>query len=724
MVNSRLGPAAPAAGGQPAISGVALEGPTTLAITSLERSQNAVVAHGAGDDSGQTMAVTRTSLRNRQLDVETGAADISDRGSDESATEAALAVGSPAPASLAAEKRAAEIAPGGGRGAARDAAGGGSDRQIATDAVAQRAEAASAAPGLATPGGGTQSPARATRGPQVVANTGATIVEIAGASPSSGAKSDQPRSSLGDQVASTAGGIVAPLQSGPVGAIVAELPAVAANLGSPGAGQASLARSPAEADGPMIRDLSNQGGPARCAIFNDLPAVTSTVAAIDVDSGYTASNLESADAGLVAGSLEAGRLEHSSAAALPVDIQAAEGPGGLGEQTTVDVGVNSRRAREESLTVKLEGARFTRQQVGGLPDFNTAAVVAAEPFRRRGTRGATAGGEGEGSGPKTEEAVELGLVFLSRCQEDDGSWRLDRFAGLDGLPQMASDTAATALVLLAFQGAGYNHREHRYADVIKCAIEYLLENQDEDGSLFVPSDDYSNQFVKFYSHSIAALALSEAYGMTQDPELRGPAQKSLDYIVATQNEDRGGWRYAAGRGADTSVTGWMMMALKSGELANLKVDKKTYANIQGWLDRAQASSDQPYLYCYNPYASSDDAEQGGGTRPTRTMTSVGLLMRLYLGWRRDTRNLELGAQYLLQRPPAIGTVSAPSAIPITGTTPPRSCFIWVASIGKHGENACIRCWSTRRFARGNWPAAGIRGPRSPTAGPPRRDGCT
>ena len=36
--------------------------------------------------------------------------------------------------------------------------------------------------------------------------------------------------------------------------------------------------------------------------------------------------------------------------------------------------------------VKLEGTRFTRQQVGGVPDFNTAVVVAAEPFRRRGSR--------------------------------------------------------------------------------------------------------------------------------------------------------------------------------------------------------------------------------------------------------------------------------------------------------------------------------------------------
>ena len=41
------------------------------------------------------------------------------------------------------------------------------------------------------------------------------------------------------------------------------------------------------------------------------------------------------------------------------------------------------------------------------------------------------------------------------------------------------------------------------------------------------------------------------------------------------------------------------------------------------------------------------------------MTSVGLLMRLYSGWRRDNSNMIRGAEYLLQTPPAIGTPSSP-----------------------------------------------------------------
>ena len=57
----------------------------------------------------------------------------------------------------------------------------------------------------------------------------------------------------------------------------------------------------------------------------------------------------------------------------------------------------------------------------------------------------------------------------------------------------------------------------------------------------------------------------------------------------------------------------MMMALKSGELANLEVPDDTYARIRKWLDRAQMSTTQPYLYCYNPLAP-DTTEQRGGRR--------------------------------------------------------------------------------------------------------------
>jgi hypothetical protein len=364
------------------------------------------------------------------------------------------------------------------------------------------------------------------------------------------------------------------------------------------------------------------------------------------------------DVALVSGDPRSGPVSRLAGQALPADIEAPMGVGGLGSAATVEVGLATRYASEASTDVHLETARFNRNRVGGQPNLDTTAAMPTESFQRRIERAQGMKDPADGTGPQTEDAIELGLVFLSKSQLPDGRWSLDRFAKEDGLPQIASDSAATGLALLAFQGAGYNHLDFRYAEVVRRGIDFLLKNQQPDGSLFVAMDDESNRVVQFYSHSIAALAVCEAFGMTQDPMLRAPAQRAIDYIVETQNGQRGGWRYTRGVSSDTSVTGWMMMALKSGELANLEVPKETYRLIGGWLDSAQASASQPHLYCYNPFAP-ESAEQRAGRKPTATMTSVGLLMRLYLGWRRDNPAMARGAQYLAKLPPAIGTASNP-----------------------------------------------------------------
>jgi hypothetical protein len=279
------------------------------------------------------------------------------------------------------------------------------------------------------------------------------------------------------------------------------------------------------------------------------------------------------------------------------------------------------------------------------------SVVPKEAFSARGAR--LRGGnriEPGGSVVESEDAIERGLVFLARHQRADGSW------SLQGFPEgasLVSDTAATALAVMAFQGAGYNHRELAYHDVVARGLGFLLSRQKANGDLFVPLDDSSNKSVWLYSHALAAIAVCEAYGMTQDAALREPAQRAVDFIVAAQQKVRGGWRYAPGVGADTSVSGWMTMALKSGELAGLSVSPSAYAEIVHWLDTAQQSASAPHLYCYNPYAP-NSLEQRHGRMTSKTMTAVGLLMRLYTGWRQDDSNFGRGAAYLVANLPSEG----------------------------------------------------------------------
>jgi hypothetical protein len=102
----------------------------------------------------------------------------------------------------------------------------------------------------------------------------------------------------------------------------------------------------------------------------------------------------------------------------------------------------------------------------------------------------------------------------------------------------------------------------------------------------------------------------------------------------------------------------MMMALKSGELAGLEVPQSTYDSIRKWLDKAQASPNERHLYRYNPYAPNTPEQQHGRTA-SKTMTSVGLLMRLYSGWRRDNDDFAKGADFLAEHLPAMGTTRDP-----------------------------------------------------------------
>jgi hypothetical protein len=332
-----------------------------------------------------------------------------------------------------------------------------------------------------------------------------------------------------------------------------------------------------------------------------------------------------------------------------LDIVAVDGPAGLSDEPDLTVGMSMRPASEESqqLQPSVEN-RYRNDEFGGKPSTNPAAVLAKEAFRQRSPEMVKSQSE-----PTTEAAIHLGLEFLARYQQPDGSWTLTEFDREHPLrtSQLDSDMAATGLAVLSFQGAGYNHREFKYARQINHAVQWLIANQAEDGMLYLDSDDRSNEACRLYSHGIAALALTEAYGMTQDPELREPAQRALDYIVKTQHPSKGGWRYYSEvqqQSSDTSVTGWMVMALQSGRLSELDVDPEAFEAIVGWLKIA-ADPENPSLYRYNPYAvNSQGVSRVSGRKASTSMTSVGLLMRIYTGWEKDDPRLVAGAEYLVE----------------------------------------------------------------------------
>jgi hypothetical protein len=243
----------------------------------------------------------------------------------------------------------------------------------------------------------------------------------------------------------------------------------------------------------------------------------------------------------------------------------------------------------------------------------------------------------------SEAAVERGLDWLAAHQSPNGSWGLNHFHVNCKHPRcadagtVASDPAGTGVALLPFLGAGHTPTAGKHRHTVTRALHWLVSQQQPNGTWLARDDARP-----MYGHALASIALCEAYGMTQDAKLRKPAQKALDYIVKAQHPASGGWRYHPNQSADTSVVGWQLMALKSGEMAGLSVPPKTFAGIKRWLASVEGNKPVGGLFGYQ------------SATPTPAMTAQGLLCLQYLGARRDDPRMRAGTNYLLAHLPRQG----------------------------------------------------------------------
>jgi hypothetical protein len=281
---------------------------------------------------------------------------------------------------------------------------------------------------------------------------------------------------------------------------------------------------------------------------------------------------------------------------------------------------------------------------------------------------------------ESSAAIERGLEFLAGVQLEDGRWEF-RYLGGGVDPNeteriiIDADAAATGLALLAFLGAGYDHAGGQYEDTVLRGLQYLVGIQAPSGELYVAGARPTSQVSRLYGHGIATLALCEAYGMTGDPALRVPAQLAIDFLVESQHQELGGWRYVPGINSDLSVSGWQLMALKAGELAGLHVPPETYSRLRALVERCRERDGQRARFCYNPWASPSDPRTRHGRQPSTVMTAVGMSMQLALGGETADERLQAGANHLLANLPRFGEGRKPAA---TGTlgNPERDAYYW------------------------------------------------
>ena len=264
----------------------------------------------------------------------------------------------------------------------------------------------------------------------------------------------------------------------------------------------------------------------------------------------------------------------------------------------------------------------------------TGGFVGGGGFQNRTPAGRQRAMQNGDSSPLGEAAVEAGLEWLAAHQQKDGGWSL-YFADSCGRCSHSGTswsnrrTAATALALLSFLGAGYSHQtESRHKRVVESGLSFLI--RDVNGG--IDGEAIKRDDLRMYSHGLATIALCEAYAMTkeQDPKslLGVAAQRSLQFIETAQDSEGGGWRYRPNQQpGDTSIFSWQLMALKSGRIGGLNVSQSVLYGAQDFLESVKWDGGRRYNYL--PSGEWDANREDS----PKTCTAIGLLMRMYLGWK-------------------------------------------------------------------------------------------
>lgn len=257
-----------------------------------------------------------------------------------------------------------------------------------------------------------------------------------------------------------------------------------------------------------------------------------------------------------------------------------------------------------------------------------------------------------GGSAASEAAVHRALHWIAAHQDDDGGWSFAHNHVCNGQCNAPgrfgqSRNGATAMGLLPFLGAGHTHKVGDYKKTVNDGLRYLVEHLNRpDAESSMPRNLHGSWFEPggtMYSHCLATIAMCEAYAMTNDSYLRGPAQFGINFLVRAQNKVGGGWRYAPGDRGDTSVVGWAVMALKSGKIGGLDVPEPTLTLANQFLDRVGSNKGARYGYM-------EPEKNPHGLAAT---TSIGLLCRMYDGWPRTYRGLRRGVNTIADIGPSV-----------------------------------------------------------------------
>jgi len=281
--------------------------------------------------------------------------------------------------------------------------------------------------------------------------------------------------------------------------------------------------------------------------------------------------------------------------------------------------------------------------------------------------------------PDVRKAIEGGLVWLARHQAPDGSWstRLAKRCGPESCfapddPHEHFDTGLTALALLAFLRAGHlpdgknelveprTKAPVKTGEVVLRGLEWLRKKQASSGEF------YKNPRVFVYDEALAVLAMAEALALTKDEKWKDSAQRGANALVSAQRPNPGGsgwwgWHYsprwdvpeAEMGNADTSATGWCVVALSAAHAAGLKVEKFAF---EGALNYVDSVSQKDGLAGYSKREDAGKKVTGPHDEfdyHVATMSALAIQIRLGSGTTAVHEFFDAAAQQVQKDPPAV-----------------------------------------------------------------------
>ncbi len=318
------------------------------------------------------------------------------------------------------------------------------------------------------------------------------------------------------------------------------------------------------------------------------------------------------------------------------------------EQLTIDTDFTSDDATlMASDTTSFEGAVFDQLSVS-----DTTNEISG---RSTNSRVALLGKYGGNAA--SEHSVDLALQWIADHQLPDGGWNLDHTIGpkVNDRPRTSPNAgdmpdarfAATALALLPFLGQGHTHQNGKYKKVVFDGLAWLMTRAPPvRGSKGLAYWDTGGR-APMYSHGLVTIVLGETYAMTGDEKIRDFLVESLKFIESCQDPVGGGWRYGYRDRGDTSVVGWQIMALKSGKLSGIPLQKSTFKLANSFLDSVSTDYGAYYGYDAKPTKSrQSDSDIEQFRSHNRARTAIGLLCRMYLGWDREREGIVRGIDWI------------------------------------------------------------------------------